>query len=128
MILHPHIVFVGDRPNPARNKHMDVAFVGTLSYKTLLEWIYRLDLDINYVTLTNAYDGKGNPKILPLIAYNRETKVVALGQAAADYLTERGIIHFALPHPSGMNRMLNDKTKISQMLAKARSYIIRELS
>ena len=46
------IYFIGDKPSK-KNIDKNVAFVGTRSYKTLLDWIYRMNLNINKICLFN---------------------------------------------------------------------------
>ena len=46
------IYFIGDKPSK-KNTDKNVAFVGTRSYKTLLDWIYRMNLSINSICLFN---------------------------------------------------------------------------
>ena len=49
------IYFIGDKPSK-NNIDSTVAFVGTRSYKTLLDWIYKMNLSINKICLYNADD------------------------------------------------------------------------
>lgn len=124
MSLHPHILFIGDRPNPRKNRSMDVPFVGTKSYLVLLEWFYKMDVDVNQVSIINAYDVHGSPKLG--LAIGEDTKIITLGANATSWLksldTPR-FKYFALPHPSGLNRELNDVKKLSDLLARCRAFI-----
>lgn len=131
MSLHPLVIFIGDRPNPKKNLSLDVPFVGTPSYKTLLEWIYRMDIDIRQVGLKNAYDidGEESTGLFPIIPSSKSLRVIVLGQAAKKRIDDfnrlpiRPIKYFYLPHPSGLNRELNDKKKLSQMLTRCRNFV-----
>lgn len=142
-MLHPNVLFIGDRPNPKKNLSMDVPFVGTKSYKTLLEWIYRMDVDINRVYILNAYDAQGKKSeglkallCASVLAQGWRSsphyRVVCFGQSAADFVAEHNIKFstkieiFKLPHPSGLNRELNDKKKLSEQLARCRAWIYKE--
>ena len=49
------IYFIGDKPSK-NNIDTEVAFVGTRSYKTLLDWIYTMNLSINKVCLYSDID------------------------------------------------------------------------
>jgi len=42
------IIFVGDKPS-AKNLDPEIPFVGTQSYKKLLEWIWEMDINISDV-------------------------------------------------------------------------------
>ncbi len=126
MSLHPQVLFVGDRANPKTNASLDVPFVGTKSYRTLLEWFYRMDIDFTKVYLVNAYTPSGRAIRLPYDDIRaRGIRVVALGDAAREALKDKDIKFFSLPHPSGLNRDLNDKKKLSESLAKCRDFIYR---
>jgi len=49
-------------------------------------------------------------------------KVIALGNIASEALTKIGVKHFKLPHPSGLNRKLNDKNYINKVLKECKEY------
>lgn len=135
-MLHPHVIFVGDRPNVKKCLDINVPFVGCPSYKTLLEWVYRLDVDISETSLVNAYDASGfrNTRLnsflgLGDVGFFNNIKIIALGQNAADRLAElqleqiAPLKYFQLPHPSGLNRVLNDKEEITRILTKCKKFI-----
>lgn len=118
-MLHKTVLFVGDRPNPRKNKDMNVPFVGTPSYKTLLEWVYRMDLELGNLHMVNAYSVNGSPNYWPFI---KSYVVIALGAEAAIWCAERGVEFFELPHPVD----LNDKKKLAERLAKCKRFIYEE--
>lgn len=120
------MLFIGDRPTK-RNKHPDVAFVGTKSYKTLLDWMRRMDLDVSKVYMVNAYDIHGEPSKY-LYGLNIHWKKVALGKSATNRLLElegrvQPLEWFDLPHPSGLNRKTNDKKTLAAELQKCKEFI-----
>ncbi len=125
--LHALIYFVADQPSN-KNLSPSVPLVGTDSYKTLLEWIGEMSIDITRVRFYNQTDGPFDN------AYSKATlnqavkleqiKVIALGQKAAGYLNKVGIEeYFVLPHPSGRNRLLNDKELVANKLGACKRYI-----
>jgi uracil-DNA glycosylase len=127
------IFLIGDRPSK-KNVDPKVPFVGTNSYKTLLQWIARLDIDITEVALANkqhvAYyvfnnsrPGVDTPAIK--IEIFPEDKVIALGNEASKYLNSLNIEHFKLPHPSGRNLRLNDKKYVDKVLKECKDYLNR---
>ena len=67
--------------------------------------------DIDYDRLNNITDG-----------YDR---IIALGNIASEALTKIGVKHFKLPHPSGLNRQINDKKYIKQVLRECHEYCNR---
>ena len=105
------IAFVGDTPS-AKNVDPNVPFVGTQSYKRLLEWIWMMDVDISEVSLFNRGD---------LIPFRDTTKVVALGNNASEWLGR--VPHFKLPHPSGRNRKLNDEKYVRKVLQQCKKWL-----
>lgn len=133
------VVFVGDKPS-TKNKNKNIAFVGTKSYKKLLEWIYLLDLDINVVYMCNKSDVTlKNCKIsgsyleistpsIKLEIFDQDI-VIALGESSFKHLnnlTKKSDKNFnitRLPHPSGLNRILNNKTFLKKELARVKNTI-----
>lgn len=139
------IVFVGDKPS-SKNLDSNVPFVGTQSYKVLLQWIWEMDIDISDVVLTNVDDfyHKINHNNCSLTS----DYFIALGQVAGDFLenlevrwiyrcgptiiptdqhTETTTIYkfpyFTLPHPSGRNRLLNDKEFVKNKLKECKEWL-----
>jgi hypothetical protein len=51
------------------------------------------------------------------------TKVIALGNFPSMALSKIDVEHFMLPHPSGLNRKLNDKSYEIKILEECRGYI-----
>jgi uracil-DNA glycosylase len=128
------IFLIGDRPSK-KNVDPKVPFVGTNSYKTLLQWIARLDVDITEVVLANKehvvdYSSRGLRPDVHTPAINIEIwlekdSVIALGNEASKYLNSLNIEHFKLPHPSGRNLRLNDKKYVDKVLKECKDYLNR---
>lgn len=126
------VIFVGDAPS-SKNNSPEVPFVGTQSYKRLLEWIWELDVDLNHVVLANKRNVKKNDgKVWEFISIDlpgyyvgigSEDKFIALGKNASEYLKDLKIEHFTLPHPSGRNRVLNDSKKTRKILKECKEYL-----
>lgn len=124
------IIFVGDKPSKF-NVRPEVAFVGTKSYKTLLDWIWKLDLGINNVLLCNLADVLDYQSFIifePFDGYAlqhdpKHDKVIALGQNASKGLHSMGVEHFLMDHPSGLNRKLNDKNYVKRRLEDLKVFI-----
>lgn len=124
------IIFVGDRPG-RKNLDPNIPFVGTQSYKKLLEWIWYLDVDINNVILMNK-DEFDYDYVSCRITRNgctisdkpRDCKIVVLGNNAEEVVDMYGMLnYFKLPHPSGLNRKLNDKKWLQKELSKCKKYL-----
>lgn len=114
------IIFVGDKPS-AKNIDPDVPFVGTQSYKRLLEWIWNMDIDISDVFTVNATDN-----FYHWVGYygcGEDHTYIALGNNASNFLKSEGLEHFKLPHPSGLNRKLNDRKFIAGKLKECKQWL-----
>lgn len=109
------ILFVGDKPS-YQNWRQDVAFIGTQSYQILMKWVNTMQtLDFRMINSNSAADIS---KIL-----SHRGPIVALGNIASIRMTRLGVPHFKLPHPSGRNRMLNDKEAIQNRLFECVSWL-----
>lgn len=112
------VVFVGDEPSKT-NIDPDIAFVGASSFNRLVEWINYLKPDY-YICLNSQTDGDMF-KIDRLVEDG--FKVVALGSKASERLLKNNHSHFRLPHPSGLNRQINDKKVIRAHLDACLEYL-----
>lgn len=116
----PRIIVVGMNPGRTSGNRS-----GSPSLRRLNLWMDRLkiqtysfvnssqkqnprlaDLDLNTLALTRGYD-----------------KVIALGGFASGALSHLSIHHFALPHPSPLNRKLNDPEFEKTVLKKCYNYL-----
>lgn len=113
------VIFVGDEPSKT-NIHDDIAFVGAKCFPTLVEWINIINPD--YYICLNSNKGTDLDKILDLY-HGEKFSVIALGNKAAKRLSKLGIGHRKLPHPSGLNRALNDKKKLIVDIMNCKRYI-----
>lgn len=121
------VLFVGQNPT---SKNIDQPFVGTKSGVTLDSWIKTSVPFWFEVKITNAYS-KPTPRnrglLLSEMLAERERLVaettgthlvITLGKTAAR--AAQGLGHFNMPHPSGLNRVLNDKDFINKKLQELR--------
>ena len=116
------IYFIGDKPSKC-NIDPQVAFVGTRSYKTLLEWIYRMNLSINKICLYNADEFIRLTDKNQTITIHEHDQIVALGREASNALDKAIIPHLRIPHPSGLNRKLNDPREVNRFLKECKDYV-----
>lgn len=112
------IVFVGDKPSKY-NKDPKVPFVGTKSYKTLLSWIADMNIDIRQVELDNASTFRN----WNYNRYDEKYKFIALGKIACKKLWHMDREYFELPHPSGLNRKINDKKELKKILKECEVWL-----
>lgn len=132
-VLHARVLFVGDRPSISRNKDVNTPFVGTQSYSQLLSWMARMELDFRLCDMVNSYkvDGTEDEILSRYIKFEQASCVVALGGHAKYRLLEvyQDLIRppptFYLPHPSGLNRELNDKAQLASLLSRCKAFVYK---
>lgn len=119
------VLFVGQNPSKD-NVDFNVAFIGSRSHARLMSWIKSLKID-NY-SLTNASrvigpvtlkDADLNGIRATIEAY-KPTHIVSLGEYASKVLKRMKIAHIPMPHPSGLNRKLNDAQFEARELERCR--------
>ena len=118
------IYFIGDKPSKC-NINTEVAFVGTRSYKTLLEWIHRMNLSINNICLFNADDFIRKVNKEEILTIHEHDQIVALGREASIALDKAVLPHLRIPHPSGLNRKLNDPREVNRFLKECKEYVLQ---
>lgn len=116
-----NVLFIGDEPS-SMNVSINVAFVGTYSYKRLMSWIAYLDLDIESVRIINWDCIK--------FENGRYDKYVILGKSAEKKLAKKYGINFedeqyatVVDHPSPRNRNFNDPEYEKTMLKNLKGWI-----
>lgn len=83
--MHKPVLFLFLKPDPRRSVSLEVPAVGHRFYKTLLDAIYRMDLDVSRVELAYATDVRGlETKV------NLDRKVVAIGKQVGEVLQRKG--------------------------------------
>lgn len=111
------VLIVGDRPSP-RMRVGAKPFEGARSESKLKKWIETLS--ITHYSIINQV---GTPLAHFIRAYNEGAVCIALGNNASQALSKANIKHFKLPHPSGRNRLLNDKDFIDKKLKECASWM-----
>jgi len=127
------ILFVGS--NPSNSSLTDAAFHGsTRSSKILTGWCsYINNATFIHVNVLNKKTHKNRSltkrEILDSISSLKENidgirpdKIVALGKTASVALTLLHVDFFEMPHPSGRNRLLNNKDYISKKISELCRY------
>jgi uracil-DNA glycosylase len=130
------ILLVGS--NPSIQSQSDFAFfMDTKSGKTLKEWTDTIPgVAWMYGNVSDIKTEKNRPlkrseilEALPVLRARimkaHPYKVVALGKTAEEALTLLGCPHLAMPHPSGLNRQLNDPVFKAQKLKELADYCQR---
>lgn len=128
------ILFVGSNPSNAA-KNLVPFTLDTISGRVLFSWIEAAGIvEYTQINLVNATTPDNRPltksEIIEAIPNIQRgvapfTKVVALGKTAVRALTMAEISHLELPHPSGLNRKLNDPEFVKQTIERLREYAAR---
>jgi hypothetical protein len=115
------VLIVGINPSSADSKKT------CASIKRLCRWTE--EMGIKHFSFTNCVPFPGKYTVSDIDyeflsgcteSYN---KVLALGGFPSKALSKLGINHFTLPHPSGLNRKLNDREYEKHILEKCIEYI-----
>lgn len=126
----PEVIFVGHSPSKNFPQTNEQAFIGTRSGDVLAAWC--VAMKIHHYSLTNASQTPGKrPSKTDLELLKAVVKphlcVVALGEQASKALRDINVEHFKLPHPSGLNRKLNDKELVASKLERCRAYVMSKI-
>ena len=129
------IIFIGSNPSTA-SKDNSAFSETTKSGRLLKGWIDELKVDaykIINIMDTKKDDNKplSQVEIIASLPYLKEklgevtqdVRIVALGAAASKALTLLNLKHFKAPHPSGLNRKLNDETYRKTMIEDLKKFI-----
>ena len=127
------ILFIASNPSKL-NSDPEVAMIGSKSEKTFNGWVeylvpsgvYKVVNVSDQVTDNNRPLKKSEYDLLKLSTYAINpsvTKIVALGNTAADALDMIGIKYFKLPHPSPLNRFLNNTVQVEAVLEECKLYL-----
>ena len=108
------------------------AFTSSVS-STKNKTLYRLyrwmsKANVEHFSFMNAYEYPGSIKEQDVSAglyeaHLHHKKIVALGNEASKALDKMGIKHLKMPHPSGLNRYLNDIEYEEKYIKLLRDYV-----
>lgn len=107
------VLIVGDKPSK-HNTDPDKAFVGSRCYPRLMEWLRRTGIKDYELINSDTVDQL-------LIAMLWEGPVITLGVKAHNRLLH--VKHASLPHPSGLNRKINDRLWLAEELSSIKLYV-----
>lgn len=114
-----NLLFIGDKPSKCTD--LNKAFKGAKCEKRLYQWIQFMtkDADSYNFSLINRVDKEF--EFYVLWAIEDGVPIIALGNNASKALKD--IPHFKLPHPSGLNRQINNTEYIENKLKACKIYI-----
>lgn len=119
------VLFVAQNPKTDRN--VEHPLDGTRSKRTFDMWLRILGNPDHVILNASRKPGRVSWKdydpVTVAAAAAQCDRFVALGVYASGLLERLGIRHFTLPHPSGLNRKVKDKTELRLMLRLCRIYV-----
>lgn len=110
------ILLIGDAPSACTDPGQ--AFKGAKCEQRLLQWVDYIRGHEWYIII-NRVEPDFNVYVAMAVAEG--DPIVALGQNASKALYD--IPHYKLPHPSGVNRQLNDIGFIRQKLDECKEFV-----
>jgi uracil-DNA glycosylase family 4 len=127
------ILFIGSNPS-VRSVNTDAFDLSTRSGRILASWIRDIEAPVRFLNISDIPTPNNRPltkteitAALPSLKGKIEslnpTHIVALGKVATRALTTLNLRFYAMEHPSGMNRKLNDKLFVTHMLAEFKQYV-----
>ncbi len=121
--------------NPSVKSPDNTPFHASTRSRIIIDrWFQGIDADISFMNLTDekrsgnrAFTRKElisleDPVFLRLKSFQNH-RIITLGKAPETVIKALGIDFFAMPHPSGLNRLLNDPAYIEEKIKKLRGYL-----
>lgn len=125
------ILFVGS--NPSQSSASNIPFYGdTKSLDTINKWIQQLQTDgltvsVDFINVCDFKTLNNRPlktseikAALPSLRLKLDqyssTTIITLGKTAEKAMTLLRLTHYAMPHPSGLNRKLNDSNYVAEKI------------
>ena len=109
--------------NPSSSKRVDPC----ITLKRLYRWTDALSIQffsfVNCIGRPGPYSNKDVDCEFLMKCAKGYDKVIALGGFPSHALKKLGVDHFMLPHPSGLNRKLNDREYEKRVLEECSEYI-----
>ncbi len=126
------ILFIGS--NPSVKASSTEAFTeDTKSGRILRSWIEGIEGTILFDNIVSQITENNRPlnqnekalasvSLLERINRINPDRLVALGKAASGVLSKLGLKHLEMPHPSGLNRKLNDRVYTENAIKALKDY------
>jgi uracil-DNA glycosylase family 4 len=126
------VLFVGSNPS-VRSDSNEAFSETTLSGRILRSWIEGISAEFAFENIVQEKTEGNRPlkksemaaasdALVKRIAVVAPDRVVALGKSAAQVLAGTGLKFLEMPHPSGLNRKLNDKDYVAECLDGLRAF------
>ena len=116
------VLVVGMNPSGRDLKHKKGPTLDKLE-----KWMNQLD--VHHFSFMNTFDEPGETRITRVNFKRLKTvtkqykKIIALGGFVSTTLNSIDVKHFKMPHPSPLNRLLNDKSYEEKVLSECKDYL-----
>ncbi len=114
------VIFIGDKPS-AKMRPDAKPFEGAACEARLKEWINELIGLSQYIIYNQSELHFPYPHFF--VPFFCKYPIIALGNNAAKFLQKNQGNYFKLPHPSGLNRQINDKEFITKKLKECKLWL-----
>lgn len=128
------ILFIGVNPS-IRSPDNSAFHPDTKSRKVIDSWLKDVSAsDIRFINILSSKSNNNKPlslreirELLPSLKeqldHYRGYKLVALGKAPTYALASLNLTFLEAPHPSGLNRKLNDASYVKEFLTSLKRYV-----
>jgi uracil-DNA glycosylase len=121
------VIVIGQNPADRNSRKKDFSFNNASALGRLNNWMDKVG--VKFYSFSNAVSTPGKVT-KDMIDYDRLVQlckgyknVLALGEFPSKALDKININHFKLPHPSGLNRQINDHAFIEKRLTECKDYL-----
>lgn len=120
------VIVIGMNPGDRRPKTVNESTF----HKRLNSWMDEICVDkYSFVNAQQRPGKKFAPTksdlnfVVDSVSCSDYDAILALGKNSSSVLRRLGLEHFALPHPSGLNRQLNDREFVRSVLGACKEYV-----
>lgn len=132
------ILFIGSNPSQDSNS-TDAFSPDSKSRRIIDRWLSEIQLDDRYsiifINISDNVTANNRPLKIKEIRDRLDSlsikirdcdprRIITLGRSAEKALTLLQLDFFAMPHPSGLNRQLNDKNFVKEKINNLMRYLI----
>ena len=118
------VIVVGMNPGSKRN----INLARSTFHARLGDWMSRVDCVpygfVNIQQTPGKFDPSPDDLYYALTCVRQHDTVIALGNSVYDVLIKHDVESFKLPHPSGLNRKINDREFVARSLDELRAHSV----
>ena len=126
------VLLVGSNPS-VRSPDTSAFHPHTRSRKIIDKWFRDIPVDLHFTNIHNHPTPNNRPLRASEINQNKSRileecsdfdYVIGLGNTASDALKKIRVSHFKCPHPSGMNRVLNNAKYVDDLVDRLKNFLL----